>query len=138
MNPAHLVESYRFWEVVTLWARERIEAPEVVARALAKGIICDGLPANSRDPKWISGRSPSFELKGYPYVGYAPTAQGKMSVLRIEALAHLLSVVREGATPSKEILEDEFINREHFKEWCKKADIRLPAFWYAESENEAA
>lgn len=138
MDPRHLVDSYKFWDIVTLWAKERIEATEVVARALARGIVCDGLLVNSRDPKWISGNSASFELKGYPYVGYAPKPDGKMSILRVEALEHLLAIVREGKRPSEDMLKEEFITQNHFKAWCKAQGVRLPAFWFPESENAAA
>ena len=138
MEPRHLVESYKFWDVVTLWAKERIEAQEVVARALARGIICDGLRVNSRDPKWIKGNSSSFELRGYPYVGYAPKPNSEMSIIRIEALEHLLAIVREGKNPSEEKLNEEFIGRDHFKVWCKDQGLLLPSFWFLESENVVA
>jgi hypothetical protein len=135
MDPRHLVETYKFWDVVTLWAKERIEAPEVIARVLARGVICDGLRINSRDPKWIGGQSSSsFELKGYPYVGYAPKPDGKMSILRIEALEHLLAIVRECERPSETLLNEEFIGRDHFKTWCSAMGIRQPAFWFPATE----
>ncbi|MCZ7563748.1 MAG: hypothetical protein M5U08_08015 [Burkholderiales bacterium] len=43
------VESYRFWDVVTLWARERLEHEDIVAGALARGVVCDGLKLQSVD-----------------------------------------------------------------------------------------
>jgi hypothetical protein len=36
------VESYRFWEVVTQWAQERLQHEHVVARVLAKAVVRDG------------------------------------------------------------------------------------------------
>ena len=51
MNLGHHVESYRFWDIVTQWARETLQHEIVVARALAKGVVRDGLRAQSVDPK---------------------------------------------------------------------------------------
>jgi hypothetical protein len=54
MNASQLVESYKFWDVVSLWSRERLEHELIVARALARGVIIDGLRLHSADPKWVS------------------------------------------------------------------------------------
>ena len=35
-------ESYRFWDIVTQWAAEKLQHEQVVARVLAKGVIRDG------------------------------------------------------------------------------------------------
>ena len=65
MEPGQLVETYKFWDVVPLWAHERLEDELVIARALARGIVVDGLRFQSIDPRWVkSDRS----LSGYPYI----------------------------------------------------------------------
>ena len=51
MEPGQLVETYKFWEVAALWARERLENELVVARSLARGIVVDGLRFQSVDPR---------------------------------------------------------------------------------------
>ena len=43
----HQIESYKFWDIVTLWAKEQLESEELVTRALAKGVIRDGLKLQS-------------------------------------------------------------------------------------------
>ena len=67
MNPSHLVESFKFWDIVTLWARERLEHEVIVARSLARGVIVDGLRFQSVDPQWLKQDQ---SLSGYPYVGF--------------------------------------------------------------------
>ena len=54
------VESYRFWEVVTQWAEEKLQHPNVVARVLAKGVLRDGLRVQSVDPKRAGIAPPAF------------------------------------------------------------------------------
>jgi hypothetical protein len=39
MPARHQVESHKFWDIVALWAKEQLEAEEVIARALAKGVL---------------------------------------------------------------------------------------------------
>ena len=91
MEPSQLVETYKFWDVAALWARERLENELVVGRALARGIVVDGLRFQSIDPRWVkSDRS----LSGYPYIGYAAIPDALPVLLRAEALEHLLAVVR--------------------------------------------
>ncbi len=51
MPLSQLVESFKFWDVVALWAKEQLDHEEVVARALAKAVICDGLRLNSVDKR---------------------------------------------------------------------------------------
>jgi hypothetical protein len=68
MNLGHHVESYRFWDIVTQWASESMQHEQIVARALAKGVVRDGLRLQSIDPKWVN--KGTFELLGPPYVGY--------------------------------------------------------------------
>ena len=133
MSLSHLVESYKFWDVVTLWAKEQLDHEEIVARALAKAVICDGLPLNSVDKRWPKGARDKIELKGYPYVGYCPVQGGEMMILKVEALEHLLAIVRRAETPSRTVLAEEFILREAFARWSKAADQPLPSFWFPES-----
>src|ERR1700730_623198 len=68
MPARHQVESYKFWDVVTLWAKEQLEAEEVIARALAKAVIRDGLRLQSTDIRWAKGAA--LELRGEPFVGF--------------------------------------------------------------------
>src|SRR4051794_19021849 len=107
MRTRHQIESYKFWDIVTLWAKEQLEPEEVVARALAKGVIRDGLRLQSTDSRWIKGKA--VELKGQPFVGFCATPGAEVAVLRAEALEHLLGVVRQAARPSRNLLSEEFI-----------------------------
>ena len=134
MNVAarHIVESYRFWDVVKLWAREELEADEIIARALARGIVQDGLPLHSVDPRWASGTDPNLEFRGYPYVGYAARPGGAPVILKAESLEHLLSIVRRGKSPSRRKLTDDFIFRGDFRNWLVATKQQLPTFWFAE------
>jgi hypothetical protein len=125
-----LVESYRFWDVAALWARDRLEHEEIVARALAQGIIRDGLMFQSIDPRWLKGDDQRLELKGYPYVGYRAMPAGPTAVLRVEALQHLLAIVQAAQTPSHELLAEEFVTREDFRCWLVNREIALPNFWF--------
>ena len=131
MQPGQLVETYKFWDVATLWAKERLESDAVVARALARGVIVDGLRFQSADPAWIKAER---SLKGYPYVGYAAVPDAPPVLLRIEALEHLLAVVRSAAAPSREILHAEFVRRVDFGTWLVTARQSLPSFWFAAHE----
>jgi hypothetical protein len=135
MEPGQLVETYRFWDVAALWARERLDNEIVVARALGRGVIVDGLRFQSVDPQWIkTDRS----LNGYPYVGYAAKPDTPPVLLRAEALEHLLSIVRQATTPSRELLASEFVSREEFRAWLASTDQALPSFWFTDSERQAA
>lgn len=71
------VESFKFWDVVTLWAKERLEHEEIVARVLAAGIIRQGLIIQSRDPRWMEVDSGKEELKGYPMLDIARSQEGQ-------------------------------------------------------------
>lgn len=75
-----------------------------------------------------------FELKGYPYVGYSPVPDGRLMILRAEALSHLLSVVQKAELPSRALLSEEFIVREDFKRWLARANEPLPSFWFVRDE----
>lgn len=58
------VESYRLWDVVAQWGRERLEHEHIVARVLAKGVVREGLRVQSVDPRWA--QAGTFELRGAP------------------------------------------------------------------------
>ena len=133
MPISQLVETYKFWDVVTLWAQEQTDREEIIARAIAKAVICNGLPLNSVDKRWPKGERGKSDLRGYPYVGYRAIQGGPMVVLRVESLEHLLAVVRRAETPSREILAQEFILREDFARWLGEVEQPLPSFWFPES-----
>ena len=99
MAARHQIESHRFWDIVTLWAKEQLESEEVIARALAKGVVRDGLKLQSTDAQWAKGKA--MELKGQPFVGFCATPGAEIAVLRAEALEHLLGVVRQAKRPSR-------------------------------------
>ena len=130
MSLAHRIESHRFWDIVTLWARERLEHEEMVARSLATAVIREGLCLYSTDPKWLKGNDGKFELRGTPYVGYSPTGAGDVMILRAEALEHLLSVVRTATPPSRDVLCDEFMFRSDFARWLIWSGEPWPKFWF--------
>ncbi|MBI2768828.1 MAG: hypothetical protein HYX47_04355 [Burkholderiales bacterium] len=112
MTLSRHVESYRFWEVVTQWARERLEHEHIVARVLAKGVLREGLRVQRVDPRWAN--LGSFELRGTPIVGYV-ARQGDLPIfIRTKALAHLTSVVERAASPEPDFLRDEFISKQDF------------------------
>lgn len=127
---ANLVETYRFWDIVTLWARERLEHEDIVARALARGIVRDGLKAQSTDPRWMRGNDQGIEFKGYPYVGFCARPGAAMCVLRAEALEHLLAVVHRAVPPERGKLAEEFIAREDFLAWLEANGLPRPSFWF--------
>lgn len=126
MSLSQQVESYKFWDIVTLWAREKLEHEDIVARALARGIIRDGLKFQSIDTRWIKRQE--LEFCGDPYVGFVAKPGESMVVLRAEALEHLLSIVRTAKNPSRRKLKDEFVLREDFKAWLKETDQIPPSF----------
>lgn len=123
----HEVESYKFWDVVSLWARERLEHEETVARALAAGVVRDGLRCCSVDPRWRDGR---MELRGYPYVGYCAKPDAAPVILRAAVLEHLLAVVQRAETPARALLMEEFIARADFAAWLDSTGQPQPAFWF--------
>ncbi len=132
MAIGHKIESHRFWDIATLWAKERLEHEDIVARGLASAIINEGLLLHSTDPKWLKGDDGNFQLRGTPYVGYSPTGAGEIMVLRAEALEHLMRVVRSAKTPSKSILKNEFIFRSDFARWLIWSGEKCPMFWFPE------
>ncbi len=131
MATRHQVESYKFWDIATLWAKEQLESEEVIARALAKGVIRDSLRLNSTDIRWAKSKGKdALALDGQPYVGFCGKPGAELSVLRAEALEHLLAVVRQAKRPSRKILQDEFVSQQDFREWLKATGQDLPAFWF--------
>lgn len=122
---------------MTLWAKEELESEEIVARALAKGIIRDGLRLNSTDLRWVKGKASALALNGQPYVGFCAKLGGELCVLRAEALGHLLGVVREARRPSRKVLHNEFIFRDDFRRWLRNTKQPLPAFWFTRSDGAA-
>ena len=131
MKASQLVESYRFWDVVTLWARERLEHESTIARALATGIIRDGLKFQSTDSKWLKS---NIELRGNPYVGYCPDPSQKPIILKVQSLEHLLAIFRTGTEPSRTNLHDEFVTKSDFKLWLQTTDQVLPGFWFSDKD----
>jgi hypothetical protein len=122
------VESYRFWEVVTQWATERLQHELVVARALARAVVRDGLRLQSVDPRWSSPGT--FELRGAPLVGYVAKEGGLPVFIRAKALAHLQSVVERAATPQPEMLFEEFLTKQDFQAWLARSQLPVPSFWF--------
>ena len=132
MNAGHHVESYRFWDIVIQWARETLQHEHVIARALAKGVLRDGLRAQSVDPKWAN--QGTFELRGLPLVGYVAKAGCLPIFVRSSALNHMTAVVEKAATPDPQLLFEEFVTKQDFGTWLHQAGISLPGFWFAIGE----
>jgi hypothetical protein len=132
MAARHQIESYKFWDIVTLWAKEQLEAEEIVARAIAKGVIRDGLRLQSTDIRWVKAKA--MELKGQPFVGFCAAPGAELAVLRAEVLEHLLAVVREATRPSRTVLRDEFITKDDFRLWLRSTKQDPPSFWFARGE----
>jgi hypothetical protein len=135
MAARHQIESYKFWDIVTLWAKEQLESEELVARALAKGVVRDGLKLQSIDSQWTKAKA--MELKAQPYVGFCAVPGAEMAVLRAEALEHLLGVVRQARRPSRTALKEEFITKDDFRRWLQRTRQQLPAFWFSRGEGAA-
>ncbi|MFM9879514.1 MAG: hypothetical protein ACKVOO_03780 [Burkholderiaceae bacterium] len=134
MNIAHFVESYRFWDIAAQWGRETLQHEHVIARALARGLLRDGLRLQSVDPKWE--RQGSFELRGQPLVGYVARPGDLPIFIRASALKHLQDVTGKAATPNAQLLFEEFITQQDFGAWLKAMGIALPAFWFAPAEHQ--
>jgi len=128
MNIGHQVESYRFWDVVTQWARDTLQHEHIVARALARGVVRDGLRLQSVDPRWTN--QGTFELRGAPFVGYVAREGGLPIFIRATALRHLTDIVESAATPDPQALCDEFVTRQDFGAWLAQAGLTPPAFWF--------
>ena len=134
MEVSQHVESYRFAEVVSLWARERLEHEIIIARHLANGFVKGGLRIHSKDSRWLSGAAGSVELLGYPLVGFSPVPGEPPVIIRASALEHLLAVVNSGKEPEPSLLYEEFITKAEFLSWLKKNELIPPRFWYSRAE----
>jgi hypothetical protein len=132
MDIGHQVESYRFWDVVTQWARESVQHEFVMARALAKGVVRDGLRVQSVDPRWTN--QGTFELRGAPFVGYVAREGALPIFIRASALGHLTDIVERAATPDPQALFEEFMTKQDFGAWLRQCRLRLPAFWFDATE----
>jgi hypothetical protein len=130
MSTSQLVESYRFWDVVTLWARETLEHEDIVARSLARGVIRDGLRFLSIDPKWIKTDKVEVEFRGYPYIGYCAKPDCQIVVLKAEVLQHLLSIVERAEVPSRNLTHELFVSKVDFRNWLQATNQSIPDFWY--------
>ncbi len=125
------VESYKLTDVTKLWARERLVHEVIVGRELANGIVTEGLRFQSVNPKWVkAGES----FRGYPYVGYASRQEDKPIIIRAVALEHLLAIVGSGEDPEMDILCEEYVTKDDFRNWLVHTGRALPAFWFGESE----
>ncbi len=127
-----LVESYRLPDVVRMWARERLEHEVVVARDLARAVVCEGLRLQSVDQRWAGDGMKPIAFRGYPYVGYAALPGSPMSIVRIEALNHLFAIVEQSAEPDLARLHEEFIYKKDFRDWLTRQKLPLPQFWFTE------
>jgi hypothetical protein len=125
-----VAERFRFWDIATQWGLEKLVHDILVARALIRGVIVDGLRLQSVDPRWVKAER---SLTGYPYVGYSATGESPV-MLRAKALEHMLAVVRVDAEPSRTILSDEFVAQDDFEDWLQRTGQRRPVFWFNTSE----
>lgn len=136
MNPAHYIESFRLWDIVTQWARETLQHEIVMARVLARGVVRDGLRAQSVDSRWT--HQGTFELRGLPLVGYV-AREGLLPIfIRATALNHLRAIVEIAATPNPQLLFDEFVTRQDFLVWLQQTGITPPLFWFDVKERSAS
>lgn len=132
MNLGQHVESYRFWDVVTQWARETLQHEHIVARVLARGVVRDGLRVQSVDSKWAN--KGTFELRGLPFVGYVAKDGNLPIFIRSSALNHLREIVENAATPDAQVLFEEFVTKQDFLTWLTQAGVKAPSFWFQASE----
>jgi hypothetical protein len=49
MEPSQIVDSYKYWDIASLWSREALQHESVAARALARGARCTVKQARSRE-----------------------------------------------------------------------------------------
>jgi hypothetical protein len=129
MSLSQHVESFRFWDIVAQWAQEQVEHEFVVARAMAKGVLRDGLRVQSVDPRWTNPGT--FELRGAPLVGYV-AREGVLPVfIRASALTHIRQVVERGTPPDAALLFEEFVTKQDFGTWIARERLPVPSFWFA-------
>jgi hypothetical protein len=129
------VESYRYWDIVTQWASESGQAEHVVARALARAVLREGLRLQSVPPEWT--RPGTFELKGSPLVGYVAQDGALPVFIRDSALKHLRNIVEAAARPNPEALAEEFITKQDFAAWLVQSHVDPPRFWFHEAPGDA-
>jgi len=122
------IESYKFWDIVILWGRERLVHDVVISKELAVGIVKEGLRFHSTDPNWLS---PVEELLSYPYVGYSAVPGEKPVIVKADVLEHLLAVSVDKVDASKLILQDEVVSKNDFKFWLTRTGQSLPIFWFS-------
>ena len=128
MSLSRHVESYPFWEVAERWATERHEEVAPVARAMARGVMREGLRVQSVDARW--SKPGTFDLRGAPLVGYV-ALEGVLPIfIRASALAHLRAVVERAVPPDSTALSEEFLTKQDFHAWLVQWDIPKPSFWY--------
>jgi len=130
MELSAAVESYKFWDIVKLWARERLQHEVLISKRMAIGIIKEGLRFQSTDPKWLK---PSEVELSYPYIGYIAIPGEKPVILKAEVLEHLLSASRSDGDISSSIVNEEFVTKSDFKSWLVRTGQSFPDFWF---ENE--
>lgn len=135
VNPAFLVESYKFADIAQLWGRERLAHEVVVSRELAKGAIAEGLKIQSANARWVKA---SETLRGEPYVGLVSAQNEKPALIRATALEHLLAIARGAVDPNPVLLSEEFVSKDDFRKWLVRTGQSLPAFWFDQSERPAA
>lgn len=133
MHLGHHVESYRFWDIVSQWARETLQHEHVIARVLAKGVVRDGLRVQSVDPKWVD--KGTFELRGQPLVGYVAKDGNVPIFIRSSALNHLQEIVGHAATPDAQLLFEEFVTQQDFLAWLTQQGVNPPSFWFQVDES---
>lgn len=124
------VETFKFWDVVSQWARERSEPEYLIAKVLVEAVVKGGLILNSENAQWLKPKDGKLEFRGYPLVGYSPIPGGELCILKEEVLRHMLDVVATGSEPSSNIIQDEFIHRDDFKKWLLFLGESLPRFWF--------
>lgn len=129
MSLSQHVESYRFWDIVAQWAQEQVQHESVVARAMARGVVRDGLRLQSVDARWLN--QGTFELRGAPLVGYVAREGCLPIFIRATALTHLRQVVESAAVPDRECLFEEFVTKQDFLTWLAQCKLPVPSFWFA-------
>lgn len=131
MQDSQLVESYKFFDVMQLWARERLVHEVLVSQELARGFVSEGLRFQSVDPKWLTAQE---TFRGQPYVGYVALPGDKPVCIRAPALEHLLAVARAAADPDRSLLSEEYVSRGDFQRWLVHTGRPFPAFWFGAEE----
>ena len=135
MQPTQLFESYKFGDIVTLWGKELLQHDFLIAKALAAGVVRDGLRLQSRDAKWVKAGD---ELRGEPYVGFSADSYQRPVIIKARVLEHLQNVVRTSADVSRDLLWQEFVTKTDFKDWLFSTHQPLPSFRFSEHDRDAS